>query len=70
MRTRHLLIERTLFEDPIFKRSYRAGRMLVEAELTAQQIDQIFKSVADGAAKGMNNDTAAVGGAKIGRAHV
>jgi hypothetical protein len=48
------LIEQRIMQDPIYESFSRVGRMIVEAELTQQQIQQLFKAVADGAAAGGN----------------
>ena len=56
MKVHHLLLEQQIYNDPIYKDAYRAGRLIFEEKLNAQQIDQIFRAVADGAAKGLNVD--------------
>jgi len=48
------LIEQRIMKDPIYESFSRIGRMITEAELTQDQIKQIFQSVADGAAAGGN----------------
>lgn len=54
--TESLLFEQQLKEDPIYKNFYSAGKMLVEYKMSQEQIKQLFKSVADGAAAGGNID--------------
>jgi hypothetical protein len=60
MKAHHLLIERQLLENPVYKDFYRVSRrterLLTEAQLNAQQIDAVFRAVADGAAKGLNTE--------------
>jgi len=48
------LVEQRIMKDPLYENFRRVGRIMVEAELTQQQIQQIFKAVADGAAAGGN----------------
>jgi len=48
------LIEQRIMKDPIYESFSRVGRMIAEANLTQQQIQQLFKAVADGAAAGGN----------------
>ncbi len=71
MKTQHLTINPALYQHPVFREFYeeaqRCNRVLVEArrqlteeKLNAQQIDQIFRSVADGAAAGKNTDSGEV----------
>jgi hypothetical protein len=56
MKTNELLFERRIYEHEIYRSSFQASRMLVEAQLDAKQIDAVFRAVADGAAKGGNVD--------------
>lgn len=61
MKIEHILAESILFEqqlreDPIYKSFYSVGTLLVEKQLSQQEIQGIFKSVADGAAAGGNVD--------------
>ncbi len=61
MKIEHILAESILFEqqlkeDPIYKSFYSVGTLLVEKQLSQQEIQGIFKSVADGAAAGSNVD--------------
>jgi LysM repeat protein len=51
---RNMLIEDIVRREPIYESSYNASRMLVEAALTQDQIQQIFAAVADGAKAGGN----------------
>jgi LysM repeat protein len=51
---RNMLIENIIRREPIYESSYNASRMLVEAALTQDQIQQIFAAVADGAKAGGN----------------
>lgn len=72
MKIQHLTINNQLYQSPVFKEFYmeaqRANRVIAEArryllteeKLNAQQIDQIFKLVADGAAAGKNTDSGEV----------
>jgi len=60
---RNQLIESIVRREPIFESCYRAARYLSEAQLTQDQIQQIFKMVADGAAQGMNSDSGQAGSA-------
>ena len=46
---------RVLTEE-VYNEFYHVGRMIAEAQLTQDQIQQLFKSVADGADKGFNVD--------------
>ena len=48
------LVEQRMMKDPIYESFNRVGRYLVEAELTQDQIKQIFQAVADGAKAGGN----------------
>lgn len=45
-----------LLTEEVYNEFHRVGRMISEAQLTQDQIQQLFKSVADGAAKGFNVD--------------
>ena len=54
----NLLIENIIRRTPIYESSYRAARILVEAELTQDQIQKIFQAVADGAKAGGNTNQA------------
>lgn len=54
--TESMLFEQQLREDPIYKNFYSVGRMIVEYKIPQDQIQQIFKAVADGAAAGGNVD--------------
>jgi hypothetical protein len=72
MKIQHLTINNELTQSPIFKEFYEEAQrcnrviaqarqqLLTEEKLSAQQIDQIFKLVADEAAAGKNTDTGAV----------
>ncbi len=72
MKIQHLTINNELYQSPVFKEFYeeaqRANRVIAEArryllteeKLNAQQIDQIFRLVADGAAAGKNTDSGEV----------
>ena len=51
---RNMLIENIIRREPIYESSYNASRILVEAALTQDQIQQIFAAVADGAKAGGN----------------
>lgn len=72
MKIQHLTINNELYQSTVFKEFYeeaqRANRVIAEArryllteeKLNAQQIDQIFRLVADGAAAGKNTDSGEV----------
>jgi LysM repeat protein len=72
VKTQHLTINTALYQHPVFREFYeevqRCNRVLAEArkrlltedQLNAQQIDQIFRLVADGAAAGKNTDSGEV----------
>jgi hypothetical protein len=62
---RNMLIENIIRREPIYESSYNASRMLVEAALTQDQIQQIFAAVADGAKAGGNVANADAGGLYI-----
>jgi LysM repeat protein len=48
------LIEQRIMKDPIYEGFNRVGRMIAEADLSQEQIKQLFQAVADGAAAGGN----------------
>lgn len=54
--TESLLFEQQLREDPIYKSFRSIGTMIVERQMTQQEIQAVFKAVADGAAAGGNID--------------
>lgn len=56
LQERDMLIESIARKHPIYESMYDATRYLCEADLSQEQIQQVFKAVADGAAKGMNID--------------
>jgi LysM repeat protein len=56
LKERDMLIESIARKHPIYESMYDATRYLCEADLSQEQIQQVFKAVADGAAKGMNID--------------
>lgn len=56
LKERDMLIESIARKHPIYESVYDATRYLCEADLSQEQIQQVFKAVADGAAKGMNID--------------
>jgi hypothetical protein len=54
MKSHLLLIERKIYEDPLFQGGYQLGRYLTEAKLSAAQVQQVFAAVEQGAASGGN----------------
>jgi LysM repeat protein len=56
IKERDILVESMARRHPIYESVYDATRYLCEADLSQEQIQQVFKAVADGAAKGMNID--------------
>ena len=64
MKSQHLLVKKEIFENPIYKDFYSLHRRyIVEAQLSDQQIVDIFQQVADGAAAGKNSATGEPGSA-------
>jgi len=72
VKIQHLTINNNLYQSPVFKEFYEEAQrcnrviaearryLLVEEQLNAQQIDKIFRLVADGAAAGKNTDSGEV----------
>lgn len=64
MKSQHLSVKKEIFENPIYKDFYSLHRRyIVEAQLSDQQIVDIFQQVADGAAAGKNSATGEPGSA-------
>ena len=54
--TKKMLAEQAMRQDPVYQEFARLGIILKESALTQNQIKQVFKQVADGAAAGGNVD--------------
>lgn len=51
---KNILLENIIRSNPIYESAFNTARFISEAELTQDQVSQLFKAVADGAAQGQN----------------